>query len=61
MILGSTRAFACSTVLATTKLSLPTASWTSLSSAIEAPAGQYQFSDPEALNYPLRFYRVRSP
>jgi alpha-tubulin suppressor-like RCC1 family protein len=49
------------TVLAATNPSLSTAAWNPLGSATETPPGQYQFTDSQALNNPMRFYRVRSP
>jgi hypothetical protein len=27
----------------------------------DSPPGQFQFTDQQATNHPLRFYRVRSP
>jgi predicted outer membrane repeat protein len=54
---------ASSTVLASTNLTLPLSAWPTAGYAIETPAGsgQFQFTDPQAANYPQRFYRVRSP
>jgi hypothetical protein len=49
------------TVLASTNLGLPPATWTVLGPPTEAPSGQYQFIDLQATNIPLRFYRIRSP
>jgi hypothetical protein len=51
------------TVLTSTNLTLPLNLWTNIGYAVESPAGsgQYQFTDPQATNYPQRFYRVRSP
>ena len=49
------------TVLATTNLLLPLSNWTVLGAVTDSPPGQFQFSDPQATNRPLRFYRVRSP
>ena len=51
------------TVLASTNVSLPMAIWMNLGTVMEAPigSGQYQFTDPQATNFPQRFYRVRSP
>ena len=49
------------TVLASTNVSLPLASWTSLGSPTESPAGTYQFTDTQATNNVRRFYRVTSP
>ena len=48
------------TVLATTNLALPLASWTVLGAATEFSTGAYQFTDAAAGNQ-QRFYRVRSP
>jgi len=45
------------TVLASTNLS----QWELLGPATRDAAGQYYFSDPEAPNYPQRFYKVASP
>lgn len=49
------------TVLASTNASLPLASWNVLGSVTEISSGQYQFTDLQATNQPLCFYRVRSP
>ena len=49
------------TVLTSTNLALPLNNWSSLGAPIESPAGQYQFTDPQATNSPHRFYRVKSP
>jgi hypothetical protein len=49
------------TVLATTNLLLPLTNWTVLGTVTDNPPGQFQFTDPQATNHPLRFYRVRSP
>jgi hypothetical protein len=51
------------TVLATTNLALPLNLWSNLGAALEFPigSGQFQFTDPQATNFPARFYRVRSP
>ena len=49
------------TVLAATNVALPFSNWTVLGAPTESPAGQYQFTDPQATNMVQRFYRVRSP
>ena len=49
------------TALAATGLSTPASTWTPLGGVTEITGGQYQFTDPQATNYPKRFYRVRSP
>ena len=49
------------TVLATTNVSLPSGQWTPVGIAAQSPPGQYQFTQPDATNYPQRFYRVVSP
>ena len=49
------------TVLASTNASSSTAAWSVVGAATEAAPTQYQFTDPQATNYPQRFYRVRSP
>ncbi len=50
-------------VLAGTNIASPMNLWTNLGSALETSAGsgQYQFTDPQAANYPQRFYRVMTP
>ena len=35
--------------------------WTSLGSPTPVGPGLYQFSDPEAVNFPRRFYQLRTP
>jgi hypothetical protein len=49
------------TVVASTNLALPLTNWTVLGEAMQVTPGQYQFSDPQATNFPVRFYDVRSP
>ncbi len=49
------------TVLTSSNLLLPLAGWTVLGAATESPAGQFQFTDPQAVTNPARYYRVRSP
>jgi hypothetical protein len=49
------------TVLTTTNLLLPLTNWTVLGTVTDSPPGQFQFTDPQAINHPLRFYRVRLP
>ncbi len=49
------------TVLSTTNLSLPLSNWTALGVPVESPAGHYQFTDSQATNKAVRFYRVSSP
>jgi len=48
-------------VLATTDLSQPVTNWTALGGVMQIAPGQFQFTDPQATNYPQRFYSVRSP
>jgi hypothetical protein len=50
-------------VLASANLAAPANTWTNLGPATEMPIGSglFQFTDPQAPNYPQRFYRVRSP
>ncbi len=47
------------TVLAGTNLSQSVSSWTSLGTATETSAGQFQFNDSQATTKQARFYRVR--
>lgn len=49
------------TVLAATNVTQPLSQWTRVLGLEETPPGQFQFTDPDATNYPARFYRVRSP
>jgi hypothetical protein len=49
------------TILTTTNLLLPLTNWTVLGTLTDSPPGHFQFTDPQATNRPLRFYRVRSP
>jgi uncharacterized lipoprotein YddW (UPF0748 family) len=45
-------------VLASTNLALPLSNWTVLGGVTENSPGQFQFTDPQATNFPARFYRV---
>lgn len=49
------------TVVATTNLALPLASWTVLGAATEFSTGAYQYTDVQASTGQQRFYRVKSP
>jgi hypothetical protein len=49
------------TVWASTNLALPFAQWSNLGAPVEAPAGKFLFTDPQATNRAQRFYRVSSP
>ena len=49
------------TVLATSDFTLPLSNWTVLGPATQVSPGHFQFTDSQAANYPIRFYRVRSP
>jgi hypothetical protein len=49
------------TILATTNLLLPLTNWKVIGTVTGSPPGQFQFTDPQATNLSLRFYRVRSP
>jgi hypothetical protein len=35
--------------------------WSILGPAVQYLSGHYEFTDPNATNYPQRFYRVTSP
>jgi hypothetical protein len=49
------------TVLASTNVAAPLNTWSNLGAPVEAPPGMFQFTDPQATNYPTRYYRVTSP
>ena len=51
------------TVFATTNLAAPFNTWLNLGPAMETPpgSGQFQFTDSQATNYMMDFYRVTSP
>jgi hypothetical protein len=49
------------TVLASTNLAAPLNTWSNLGPAVESPPGTFKFTDPQAMNYPQRFYRVQGP
>jgi hypothetical protein len=49
------------TVLAATNVVQPLSQWTRVLGMSEHPSGRFVFTDPDATNYPARFYRVRSP
>jgi hypothetical protein len=48
-------------VLTTTNVAAPLASWTALGEAMAIGPGQFQFTDTAATNAPQRFYQVVSP
>ena len=48
-------------VLAATNVAQPLNTWTAVGAASEVLAGQYEYTDPQTLSYPARFYRVLSP
>ncbi len=48
-------------VLASTNISLPASNWTVLGTATNLGGGLYQFTDPDATNYPSRYYKLRFP
>ncbi len=49
------------TVLASTNVAAPLKMWSNLGPALESPPGMFQFKDPQATNYPHRFYRLTVP
>jgi hypothetical protein len=49
------------TVVGSTNVALPLASWPVLGNPSEIVPGQYVFTDPSATNNAKTFYRVRSP
>jgi hypothetical protein len=49
------------TVLGSTNPALPIVSWSVLGQAAEVGSGQYRFTDEQATNVPIRFYRISSP
>jgi hypothetical protein len=49
------------TVWATTNVSLPFSKWQSLGHPAEVTSGNYQFTDVQATNKAIQFYRVTSP
>jgi hypothetical protein len=49
------------TVVAATNLASPFSTWSALGFPAEVSLGQYQFIDSAATNWPLRYYRIRSP
>ena len=48
------------TVLGTTDLTLPLASWTVLGTMTETTPGQYQFNDSQSMSYPCWYYKIKS-
>jgi hypothetical protein len=48
-------------VLASTNVAAPLNTWTDLGVPTESPAGTFSFTDTQATNFPLRFYRVSTP
>ena len=48
-------------VWSTTNAALPLAQWRNAGSPTEAPAGHYQFTDPQALTNAQLFYLIRQP
>jgi hypothetical protein len=49
------------TVLASTNVALPSSQWTRLGLATQGETSLYQFTDPTATNYAVRFYQLASP
>jgi uncharacterized delta-60 repeat protein len=49
------------TVLASTNPMLPSSNWTVLGFPSQVSPGYFQYTDTQAPNYPVRFYRVSSP
>jgi hypothetical protein len=49
------------TVLSTTNVALPLNQWQNLGNPTEGPAGQYQFTDPQATSKARQFYILRQP
>jgi len=49
------------TVRASTNVASSINTWSDLGAQVESPAGTFQFTDPQAPNYPQRFYRVSTP
>jgi len=49
------------TVWGSTNIALPVSQWQNLGHPSELSAGNYQFTDLQATNKPVRFYRVTSP
>ena len=48
-------------VLTTTNVAQPLSNWVALGGVTEVSPGRFQFTDPQATNAGLRFYRARSP
>ena len=49
------------TLVSATNVSLALSNWMAVGSFTETSPGQFEFTDPQATNFPKRFYRVRSP
>ena len=49
------------TALGSTNVALPLSNWSWLGPVTDAPPGQFQFTDTQAVIFPQRYYRVRSP
>ena len=49
------------TLLGTTNVTLPLSQWQNLGQPTEAPAGHYQFTDPQAVTNPQLYYILRQP
>jgi len=47
------------TVLASTNLTLPLSSWTTLGTCTDSVPGSFQFTDTQARTNQLRFYQLR--
>lgn len=53
--------YGTNTVLTSPDMTVPLTNWTALGSGTEVSPGQFQFIDPQATNFPQRFYRISSP